>query len=58
MDLKEIAWECVDWIHLAQDRDKWQASVNMVMTVSRLAECPLASQGLCSMEVVKHYSQK
>jgi hypothetical protein len=21
MDLKEIGWESVDWIHLAQDRD-------------------------------------
>jgi hypothetical protein len=31
MDLKEIGWQGVDWIDLAQDRDKWWAFVNMVM---------------------------
>jgi len=30
-DLKEIGWESVDWIHLAQDKDQWQAPLNMVM---------------------------
>jgi hypothetical protein len=30
-DLREIWWEGVDWIHLTQDRDQWQALVNMVM---------------------------
>jgi len=29
--LGKIGWEGVDWIHLAQDRDYWQAVVNMVM---------------------------
>jgi hypothetical protein len=23
MDLKEVEWEDIDWIILAQDRDKW-----------------------------------
>jgi hypothetical protein len=23
MDLEEIGWDVVDWIGLAQDRDKW-----------------------------------
>jgi hypothetical protein len=23
MDLRGIIWEDVDWMHLAQDRDKW-----------------------------------
>ena len=23
-DLKEIGWEGVDWIHLAQERDNWR----------------------------------
>jgi hypothetical protein len=32
-DLKEICWENVDWIHLAQDRDQWQALVNTVMNL-------------------------
>jgi hypothetical protein len=29
MDLMEIGWEDVEWIHLAQDRDQWWAVVNM-----------------------------
>jgi hypothetical protein len=31
MNLKEIGWEDVDWIYLAQNRDQWQALVNMIM---------------------------
>jgi len=30
MDLREIGWKSVEWIHLAQDRDMWQALVNTV----------------------------
>jgi hypothetical protein len=30
-DLRERGWGGVDWIHLAQYRDEWQALVNMVM---------------------------
>jgi hypothetical protein len=33
MDLREIGWEGVDWMHLAQDRDQWRAVVNTVMNV-------------------------
>jgi hypothetical protein len=32
MDFREIEWEGVDWIHLAQDRDQWWALVNTVIT--------------------------
>jgi hypothetical protein len=30
MDLREIGWDGMDWIDLAQDRDKWRALVNTV----------------------------
>jgi hypothetical protein len=30
MDVKEIGWNGVNWIHMAQDRDKWQTLVNIV----------------------------
>jgi hypothetical protein len=30
-DLREIGWECVEWMHLAQDMDLWRAVVNKVM---------------------------
>jgi hypothetical protein len=33
MDLREILWDVVDWINLAQDRDQWRALVNMVMNL-------------------------
>jgi hypothetical protein len=33
MDLLEIVWGNVDWIGLAQDRDKWRALVNAVMNL-------------------------
>jgi hypothetical protein len=31
MDLGEVGWDGVDWIDLAQDRDRWRAYVNAVM---------------------------
>jgi hypothetical protein len=31
IDLREIEWDGVDWIDLAQDRDQWKALVNTVM---------------------------
>jgi hypothetical protein len=30
IDLREAGWEDVHWMHLVQDRDQWQALVNMV----------------------------
>jgi hypothetical protein len=33
MDLREIGFEGVDWIHLAQDRDWWRALMNTVMNL-------------------------
>jgi hypothetical protein len=31
MDLEEVGWGDVDWIGLAQDRDRWSALVNSVI---------------------------
>jgi hypothetical protein len=33
MDLREIGWDDMDWIDLAQDRDQWWALVNTVMNL-------------------------
>jgi len=32
MDLKKVGWG-MDWIDMAQDRDRWQSLVNAVMTL-------------------------
>jgi hypothetical protein len=31
--LREIGWDGMDWIYLAQNRDQWRALVNMVMNL-------------------------
>jgi hypothetical protein len=37
MNLMEISFRDVDWIRLAQDRDRWRAVVSAVMNVTVLA---------------------
>jgi hypothetical protein len=31
MDLQEVGWRGMDWIDLAQDRNRWRVLVNAVM---------------------------
>jgi hypothetical protein len=31
MDLREIRWDGMDWLDLAQNRDQWRALVNTVI---------------------------
>jgi hypothetical protein len=31
IDLGEVGWDDVDWIDLAQDRNRWRALVNSVL---------------------------
>jgi hypothetical protein len=33
MDIREVGWEDMNWIDLAQDRDRWRALVNAVMNL-------------------------
>jgi hypothetical protein len=33
MDLREVGWDDMDWIDLAQDRDRWRALMNTVMNL-------------------------
>jgi hypothetical protein len=43
MDLRETGWESVEWIQLAQDRDRWRALVHTVMILRVLAPRPCSS---------------
>jgi hypothetical protein len=54
MDVREIGWRgggCVEWIHLAQDRDWWQAVVNTVINLRVLTpqseRVSLSQTGFC-----------
>jgi hypothetical protein len=31
MDLKDVGWKGVDWIHLTQGRNNWEAVVNTII---------------------------
>jgi hypothetical protein len=33
MDLRELGWDGVDWIDMAQERDQWRALMNMILSL-------------------------
>jgi hypothetical protein len=33
MDIQEMGWGSMDWIELAEDRDRWRSLVNEVMNL-------------------------
>jgi hypothetical protein len=33
MDVREIRWDGVDWIDMAQDRDQWRTLVDTVLNL-------------------------
>jgi hypothetical protein len=40
MDVREIGWEGVEWIHVAQNRDEEPAVVNTVMNLDTIVTKP------------------
>jgi hypothetical protein len=50
MDFRDIGWDGIDWIDVAQDRDQWMALVNTLMYLrvpyhagNFLRKCTIAS---------------
>jgi hypothetical protein len=33
IDLRDIGWDAMNWIDLAQDRDKWRSLLHAVMNI-------------------------
>jgi hypothetical protein len=52
--LREIGWEGVNWMHLAQDRDQWWAFVNAVMNPQLIKD----SAPWSKLDMKKMYEKK
>jgi hypothetical protein len=52
IDLREIGWDGMDWIDLAQDRDKWRALVKTVMNL-RFLKCWEVSEWLHNWQLIR-----
>jgi hypothetical protein len=46
MDLREIGWDGVDWIDMAQDRNQWRALVKHGIEPSGSMKCGGVPEGL------------
>jgi hypothetical protein len=53
MDLKETGWGSIEWIQLAQDRDRWRALVNTVLNLRVLA--PQSYLVICHFVFILRY---
>jgi hypothetical protein len=48
MNFRETGWRSVEWIQLAQDRDRWRAVVNTVMNLQSLLPVAITVHPDCS----------
>jgi hypothetical protein len=46
MDLREVGWHDVDWIGMAQDRNRWRELVNSVLNLQVPQNAGTLSSGL------------
>jgi hypothetical protein len=54
MDLREIGWDGVDWMDMAQDRDQWRALVNTVLNL----QVPLNAGKFLSGCLINDFSRR
>jgi len=47
MDIREVGWEIVDWMHMSQERDQWQALMNMVMNLGSVEDGEFPQSSMC-----------
>jgi hypothetical protein len=52
IDLREIGWDGVDRIEMAQDRDQWRALVNTVLKPSGSIKCWGVLEGLHNWQLL------
>jgi len=57
MDLAEMGWEGVNWMHLTQDRDQWRAVVNTVMKTAPWSKCMQLNEMVISIEMLRDFLQ-
>jgi hypothetical protein len=58
MDFREIGWDGMDWIDLAEDRYQWKALVNMVLNLRKmLGSSRVAAQLAASQEELSSVSE-
>jgi hypothetical protein len=48
MNVVVVGWDCVDWISLCQDKDRWRSLVNGVMNPLVLQNAGKLSSGYAS----------
>jgi hypothetical protein len=53
IDLRDIEWDGMDWIELAQDRYQWKALVNTVMNIRVPKKCWGVLEWLHSWQLLK-----
>jgi hypothetical protein len=53
MDLREVGWDGVDWIELAQNMDQWMALVNTVMNLRVPYNCWEFSDSLQNWQLLR-----
>jgi hypothetical protein len=51
--LREIGWDVVDWMNMAQDRDLWRALVNTVLNLRVTIKCCEVLEGLQNWWLLK-----
>jgi hypothetical protein len=56
MDLREVGWEGVDWMHVAQGRDQWRSVVNTGSIKGRGVSSLTASEEERSVSLLLEHS--